>query len=471
MGSTFAGIEIARRALNTNQGALNVVGHNLANVNTPGYSRQTPIIVAAEPYSYDSAVWHTNPGQVGTGVDLKAVVRARDEFVEQRLLLSDGERGELQHMRDILENIQSSYGEPSTTGLSGLLTAFFNAFQELSRDPESTAVRTLVREKGNLLAAQFRAVSGALIQTRLDAQQQVATIVKEANSVAKQVAELNARIAQSVVIGENPNDLQDSRDALIRRLGELVGAEVKPELDGNGRETGAVNVFVGGHSLVLRDITNALPTDFTTLQGEPYLTDGSQDIPLRGGAAAGEIRGINLIDGYRNDLNTLASSLITAVNQFHQAGYGLDGLNNRVFFTGSDAGDIAVNPAIVADLNVIAAASPPPAGGNLAPGNGDNARAIANIIQQRLLNNQTLSEYYASGLAKIGSDTRAIDSRMNHLEQMRQQLQSLRNAVSGVSIDEELTLMLQYQRSYQAAARMLTVMDEVLDRIINSLVR
>ncbi|HXG23490.1 MAG TPA: flagellar basal body rod C-terminal domain-containing protein, partial [Chthonomonadales bacterium] len=210
---------------------------------------------------------------------------------------------------------------------------------------------------------------------------------------------------------------------------------------------------------------------FITIQGEQYLTDGSQDIPLRGGAAAGEIRGVNLLEGYRNDLDTLASSLITAVNQLHQAGYGLDGVNNRAFFTGTGAGDIAIHPAIVADLNVIAAASPPPAGGNLASGNGDNARAIADIIQQRLLNNQTLSEYYASGLAKIGSDTRAIDTRMNHLEQMRQQLQSLRNAVSGISIDEELTLMLQYQRSYQAAARMLTVMDEVLERVINSLVR
>jgi len=471
MGSTFAGIEIARRALNATQGALNVVGHNLANVNTPGYSRQTPVIVAAEPFAYDSAIWRASPGQIGTGVDLKAIVRVRNAFVEQRLLLSDGERGELQHMRDILANIQSSYGEPSITGLSGLLTAFFNAFQELSRDPESTAVRTLVREKGSLLAAQFRAVSDSLVQTRLDAQRQLITVVEEANSVAGQVAELNAKIAQSVAAGENPNDLQDSRDALIRRLGELVGAEIKPELDGNGRQTGAVNVFVGGYSLVLGDRAQALPTDFAILQGEPYLTDGRENIPLRGGAAAGEIRGISLIEGYRNDLNTLAASLISSVNQLHRAGYGLDGVNNRAFFAGSNAGDIAVHPAILADLSAIAAASPPPAGGNLASGNSDNARAIADIVRQRLLQNQTLGEYYASSLARIGSDARAVEERSAHLDQVVQQLQALRNSTSGVSIDEELTLMLQYQRSYQAAARMLTVMDEMLDRVINSLVR
>lgn len=471
MPSTFAGIELASRALRVNQRAIDVIGHNVANVNTPGYTRQTYDLAATDPYTVPSFVRPSGPLQIGTGVDLTSIRRVRDGFIEQQLQLAAGEQGELNQLRDLLGRVESLYNEPGEDGLNSALTAFFNAFQELSRNPESGGIRATVRQEGRNLARQFARLTGALAQLQEEIAGRVQNTVTQANNLGRQIAALNRAIRSSLAVGDNPNDLQDRRDTLVRQLSELVGGQVVAETDASGRATGALNISVGTFALVLGTSSFSLPSQITTLAGTPHLTDGQNSTPVTRGAVAGLMRVSALIDGYRADLDAIASTLIARVNQQHQSGYGLDNSTGRAFFAGTDAASIAVDAAMEADLNAIAAATPPAAGDPVAPGNGDNARAIAGIARERLFGSFTLGDFYGSSVARIGADAQTYQERAANQETATQQLQNLRESLSGVSLDEELTQMLQHQRSYQAAARLLTTMDDILGTLIETVGR
>jgi flagellar hook-associated protein 1 len=469
--STFSGIEIASRALRVNQQVVDVIGHNVANVNTPGYSRQTAHITETDPYTNPTLYQPGTNGQFGTGVELTAVTRARDEFVAARQQSGMGDQGRLNQLRDYLSRIQDAYAEPAGGGLSSMITDYFNSFQEVARNPENSAARILLRQRGQTLTQQIRNLHGALGKVDQDVQAQVAATVRDANDLARQVAGLNDQIRTISLGGGHANDLMDKRDQLVQKLGTLVGAKEIAELDASGQPTGAVNVVVNGYSLVAGDTAYPLPTTFTTLGGVPQLTNGTDLIPVTGGEVAGLIEATTFAARYRADLNTLASTLIGAVNTQHAAGYGLDGGTGRNFFSGTDASDIGIDPAILADPKAIAAASAPLPGQPVAPGNGENARAMAAIASQALFNGDTIGTYYGTHVSQIGSDVKSAETAAANQQQVNQQLETLRSSVSGVSLDEEMTHMLQFQRSYQAAARMLSTFDSLLETIINDLGR
>ena len=468
MPGTFAGYEIASRALGVSQTVMDVIGHNVANINTPGYSRQIAHVTASDPYSVPDTSKVT-PGQFGTGVVVSDINHIRDAFVDQRLLSLNGESGTSNQLRDILDRVQAAYGEPGTTGVSSVLTAFFNRFQDLSRNPENTAIRVVVKEQGQLLANRLHEVYSGLTQLSADLTGQVQSRVNEANDLGKQVANLNSQIAVSVAAGDHPNDLLDKRDEIIRRLGTLVGAITTPVLTLGGKATGAVNVLVNGHPLVQDRFFAGLPTAFTSLNGVPQLTDGVNQIPVTGGEVSGLVRGFNLIATYQSDLNSVASTLISAVNAQHAAGYGLNGSTGKVFFSGSNASNIAVDAAIQSDVNNIAAASPPISGSNPDPGNGDNALAIANLANAQLIGVSTIGDFYGAKVAQIGQDAQSFGQQSANLDQVGQQLRNLQSSTEGVSLDEELAHMMQYQRTYQAASRLLTTQDTMIGQLLTAL--
>jgi flagellar hook-associated protein 1 FlgK len=469
MPGTFGGIEIASRALRVNQQVIEVTGHNLANVNTPGYTRQTANIVATDPYMVPGPEGSVGPLQVGTGVEVASITRVRDEFIERQLQSGSAEQGQLNTLRDLIQRAQGAYNEPGTGGLSSLLTAFFNSFQQLSQNAESGTLRETVRQQAETLSRQFNQVSTSLSSMEDDIAQRAQRAVEEVNGLAQQVAALNLDIKKQIALGNRPNDLLDKRDALIQQLGELVGATTTAETDASGRQTGAVNVAVNGFVLVDSDHAGKLPSDFKFLNGIPQLTDGSSDIPVTGGELGGLLRASSLIAGYRSDLNTVASTLIIRVNAQHEAGYGLDGSTGNPFFAGTDASNIAVSQGVENSLDAIAAATPPVSGSTVAPGNGDNALAIANIGSARLSGSNTLGQFYAAKVAQVGADAQAFGQQADNQEQVMQQLNNLRSQTSGVSVDEEMTRMIQYQRSYQAAARLLTTMDSMLETLLNAI--
>ena len=470
MSSTFYGLEIGRRALATNQLALDVVGQNVSNVNTPGYSRQTVNIETTDPFTPPD-LQHGNPGQLGTGVTVGSVTRMRDAFVDQQLRGANSNQGSLNNLRDVLGQVENAFNEPSDNGLGQLMTNFFNSFSDLASDPSSGAIRSTVQNRGQALVSAFHSVSTALSQITPDIQSNVTTQVNSANDIAKQIASLNKSIRSAIASNDHPNDLQDKRDNLLNQLSQITDVQVVAVRDPQTNlVTGEVNVNVGGFALVQGDTANALPTQLTTSNGTLGLqTPDKVTIPLHSGQLYGLAKATTLVAGYKSDLDTLASKLITTVNTQHQAGVGLDGQGARDFFSGSNATDISLSSAVTSNLNAIAAASKPVAPGTFASGNGDNARALAAISATQVINGFSLNGYYNANVAQVGSDSQTFQTEANTQQSVVTQLQNHQQSVSGVNMDEELTHMLQFQRSYQAAARIVNVMDDTLDRIINGL--
>lgn len=465
--STFTGLEIASRALKTNQAVLDVVGHNIANVNTPGYTRQAAQLVAMPPDTAADNGSANFAAQLGMGVDLASVSRIRDEFIEMRLQNSQGDQSKYNSLRDALQRVQDTFNELSSDSISSQITATFNAFQEVARTPEGDAARSLLRTQGETVAARFRQVFNGLTNLDSDLKGRGVTLLKQADDLARQVADLNDQIHIATIVGGHPNDLQDQRDNVIKQLANLVGAEAVPEHDNSGNPTGNVTVMVNGFTLVQGTKTNSLPTTFSMQAGVPQLTDGTISIPIKRGEVSGLIQASDRIATYKTDLNTVASTFISAVNAQHQAGYGLDGQTGRNFFSGTDASDIGVDATIESSLDAIAASSPPPSGGTVAPSNGDNARAIADIGKLRLFGTQTIVDFHAAKMTQMGADAQSAASQAANQEKVVQQLQNMRDSTSGVNLDEELTHMLQYQRSYQAAAKLVTTFDSLIDSVIN----
>ncbi len=469
MPSTFYGMEIGRRALNASQMALNVVSHNMSNVNTPGYSRQTISLSASDPFTYPGG-GSEQLGQLGTGVNIDSINRVRDQFLDQRIYGANSTQGALAHLTDILGRVEQVYFEPGVTGIGQLMTDFFNSFADLSANPESGAIRATVRNKAQALVSAFRQADTTLGQIALEVQSKVTDKAKDVTGIAVQIASLNKQIRTSVAMGEHPNDLQDQRDALINRLSSIVDVQTYPVKDSTtGRENGELNVLVNGFALVQNDIASTLPSKITTQGGIGLVTENGDTIPLRGGEIYGLIQARTHVEGYIEDMNTLASNLITAVNGLHTTGYGLDGATGRSFFAGTGTADIALDVTVQNDLNAIAAASPLLAGTPFAPGNGDNARALSRLSNAGLVGNLSLNEFYGSNVAQVGADQRGYNLQAENQGKVLESLRSQQATVSGVSLDEELTSMLQYQRTYQAAARVITFMDEALDRVINGM--
>jgi flagellar hook-associated protein 1 len=470
MPSTFFGMEIGRRALSASQLAIQVTGNNTANVNTPGYSRQVVQFSQTDPYT-ESTIAPMRPGQLGTGVTIAAITRVRDEFMDRRIYGANSAQYALNTMRDVVARVEQAYGEPSTAGIGQLMTNFFNSFSDLSANPESGALRSTVRNRAQTLVSNIRAVDATLEAITPDIQAQVETQVKEINDLSSQIALMNKQIRGSVALGDNPNDLLDARGALMDKLSQLVDVQIINTVNpNNGKGTGEVQINVGGYLLVQGDATQKLPTTITTLNNTLGLkTANGDEIPLRGGSLFGLVKATTLVSGYRSDLNTLVSGVITSVNNQHRVGYGLDGVTARDFFSGTSAADIAVSTTVQTDLNAIAAATPPTPPSPFAPGNGDNARALAGISHAPTIGTFTLNGYYNDRIATIGTDLRAFKLDAENQEKVLNQLQNLQSSASGVSLDEEMTNMLQYQRVYQAAARVLNIMDDTLNRIVNGL--
>jgi flagellar hook-associated protein 1 FlgK len=470
MPSTFFGIEIGSRALASDQIALDTVSQNISNVSTPGYSRQVVQLQETAPYILPASTAN-NPGELGTGVTVASINRVVNEFLNQQVWSATGSQSALSSLNTVLQSVQQAYNEPSTSGVGSLMTAFFNSFSNLSTDPSNTALRSTVVESAQSLVTEIQSVNTALSQINPQTQTQISADVQTINRLGSQIAGLSNQIVQAVAEGSQPNDLLDQRDQLLTQLSGLVNIQVTNTTNPQtGALSGAMQVSVGGYTLVQGDTFNALPSTVTTSGNTLGLvTSNNQTIPINSGELYGLIQSTTLVNGYQANLNTLVSNLITAVNTQHEAGYNLNGQTGQPFFTGTNAANIAVSPTIVNDPNAIAAAAASGLSGTYAAGNGDNASAIAALTTTPVINGSSLDDYYNAGISQIGADAQSYSNQSTTQGNILNQLQNQQSSVSGVSLDEELTNMLQYQRSYQAAARVINVMDNVLDTIINGL--
>jgi flagellar hook-associated protein 1 FlgK len=451
---TFFGLELASRALQSMQLAMNTTGHNLANINTPGYSRQRVNLATTDPWVLQGI----KTLFVGSGVRVDSIQRIRDIFLDGRIAATSSEYQRLNTLYQRLTQVEDTFGEPTDAGLSRQITAFFNAFQELSTNPENVGIRASVYQQAEGIARSFRQLASRLDEIFAEMNERVRATSNEINFIARSIADLNAKIRHNKALGTMPGDLLDARSNLIEKLSEYVGARTTEMSDGT------VRISLGDFVLVEAEHANVLPDGVDYVNKR--LTDGANvQAHVTGGSLRGLMDAMEYIRTYRARLDTLAGELVNRVNAIHETGYGLDGNSGYRLLEGTDALTIRVSDD-VADINHIAA------GNTDAPGDGNKALEIARLRQTPLagLDNKTIPDYYNALVAELGEHTRSASIGQDNQKIILQNLQAEREAVSGVNMDEEMANLLRYQRSYQAAAHLVNVMDAAIADMLAALV-
>ncbi|HHU83238.1 MAG TPA: flagellar hook-associated protein FlgK [Firmicutes bacterium] len=466
MRSTFGGLEVGLRALRAQQLALEITGHNIANADTPGYSRQVANLTATRPYTIPSFQRPATAGQIGTGVEVAEILRMRDEFVDVQIRKESTNQGQWKARQSNLEQLEVILNEPSDEGIAAHLNKFWKNLQELSFRPEDMAIRSVIQQTGIVFTDMLRHTYSQLQTLQRDIDGQVKIIGGRINSLAQQIAALNDEIGKVTAVGDNPNDLLDKRELLVQELAGLTNISV--QTDHLQRYT----ITISGSLLVSGDHSNSL--DFVANPEREGLVDvvwaeTGHRVDLRGGELKGllEMRDEEVAFNM-NALNEFAATLIEEFNQVHAAGYGLNGSHNLAFFSGTGAYDIGITIEIMNDLNNIAA-SIDVGGGAGAPGNGDNAIRLAKVLNNDFLMNNgtaTLTDYYETLIVRLGINAEKANTMLENKNALIHHLQNRQESVAGVSLDEEMVNLIKFQNSYSAASRMITAVDEMLQILI-----
>lgn len=455
--STFHGLNTALRGLLTQQRSLDTVTHNVANAGTEGYTRQEAVHAATDSLAHLSVFGMIMPGQLGTGVEVETYRRIRDRFNDNALRGQFGKQADASVRHDVLGRIELTLPEPSDQGLQSLMSGFWSAWQDVSTNPSNSGARTALVQRSQSMAAAFNTASADLAEQLADVNTQADSAVGEINAIATQIAALNDSIAKLIAVGQEPNDLRDTRDKLIDDLSRLGNTAVT--YSGNEMAT----VTVGG--LVVVDPSGATArtrAEFDTQFGS-------------GALSAGKLRG--LIDGFVNaipnmtaKLDALAIALHDAINTQHAAGFDLAGVGGGRFFTAAaitSASQLAVDPALIANANLIAASAS--AAG--APGDSGNALAIiglrANPAPAGSTLGTTFDDYYTAMISALGTEAQGAERDQDTFDGVVLSLENRRSEVSGVSLDEEMANMVRFQHAFSAAGRMLSAMDEMLDVVVH----
>jgi flagellar hook-associated protein 1 FlgK len=471
MSGSFLGIHIASSALRAHQSALDVINHNVANANTPGYRRQSAQLVAGVPFPTPNLHSGWGPGQFGLGVQVGQIKRFSTDFFDGRYRRELADSARFDAQRQVLAQVEAVLGEKGSEALTNKIDSFFNGWQALSTDPSNTALRSDLRESAAALTAAFNSRALGLRATRADQDLALQQRVDEVNTTAGQLARLNAEIALVVGRDQQPNDLLDQRDRLADRLAELAGAEVSRQDD----ET--VMVSIGGHALVVGTSTFRLATAPDPANDNLLRITWQTPSPSAFSTNRGELAGIldardRIIKGQLDGLNQLAQSLISRVNTQHAAGFRLNSATpGGAFFdptvdpSGNYALSIRLSADIVADVANIAAA-----GSANSPGDGNNAIALNDLRRALTMGagTSTFTGFYTQQTGQLALETRSAEARYADRKAVALALDEQREAVGGVNLDEEAANLLQTQKAYQAAARLMTAVDEMLDRLINN---
>lgn len=512
MRSTFHGLEVSKRGLYAQQSALDTTSHNIANANTDGYTRQRANMEATRGIPAPGMNNTTAPGLLGTGVEVSDLQRIRESYLDMQLRTESKHLGYWEARSSGLEKLEVIMNEPSDTGLQKVMDELWKSWQDLAKEPESMSARAVVSQRAIAVAETFQTIMTSLNELQSDLDNVVRVNVIDINSMAQQVANLNKQIADVVPHGYQPNDLYDKRDVLLDKLSKM--AEIKV----TEAENGMVNVTIEGKELVtgrnsVQMTTVANPvTGFNdiTLGGAEFKPAGpgtlSGNIKVRGEATVETVNNqvkvtkSGHIADLMNRLNLLATSLTKAVNDIHKTGLTMNDIEAQkanpaaqrealLFFVDADdatkdptdASKVRLNPKIIASLNSIAAGQDIGTEGNTPgtsyEGDGRNARDIASIkfrvftANDGLGETTTLDDFYRYSIAKLGVDSQEAQRMESNSEILVGQVENQRQSVSGVSLDEEMSNMIKFQHAYSAAARVMTSMDEILDKVINGMGR
>ncbi|MDF2958971.1 MAG: flgK [Paenibacillus sp.] len=522
MRSTFSGIEISKRALFTQQEALTTTGHNVANANTRGYSRQVVNMVASKPAEAIGLQRSTVPGQMGQGVEFTSITRVRESFLDSQYYNESKTSGEWNVRQDTLDKLEAIINEPSDTGVRQVVQNFWNAWQELSKAPDNLTARAVVKESAIAMADAFNHTSTQLSNLTSDLTDNINVKTTFINSTSQQIAALNNEIYRIEGLGNNANDLRDQRNVLLDDLSKTINISVVEDANG-------YRVSMGGQVLV--DGFNVSST----------VTAESLEGSFGGDLSSGEVYGMiysrdRLVASYRNELDTMVRTMVEGdvkvtlpvgavvpegtvignktytgsveartlkdtdarevtvkgFNGLHKLGYVL---NNGKFAMGADffvsdgagfsAATIKVNPTIENNVSNIAASlrtyvDPADNVEKVVRGNNDMSLLLMGLRDKPfnfdptgsgavVLKDGTVDEFFRAVVGQLGVQGQEAQRQATNQQVLVEQVEARRQSVSGVSMDEEMANMIKFQHAYNAAARAMTSYDEILDKVINSM--
>ncbi|MCA0991129.1 flagellar hook-associated protein FlgK [Pseudalkalibacillus hwajinpoensis] len=422
MTSTFHGLEVGKRSLYTQQTALTTTGNNISNANTPGYSRQRVDMHATSsiPYPYQTG---SSSSQLGTGVSVESIERVRSEYLDSQYRERNGQLGADSTKLETLQQIEEMTREPGN-GLSASLDRFFSAWEDLASNPDSLAARAVLVERSDELLSQGKTLNDGLASLSESLNDQMTAVNNQINAISSQIDSLNKEIA----LKPEANELKDRRDLLMDEMSGL-NAQNTGKLEGLKQSLSEVNNFQSD----LNEVFNQL------------------------------INGSGM-----NNVMTSGFSLIKDANGTMQQG--------KAMFDTSGTGatfleKVSVNQEVKANPATIAASST-----NLAVSNGDIATKISDLKNETLSFDvagsnvkaeASVSDFYGMLISKIGAKSQATERSVESHQAVLKSIDQNRMSVSGVSLDEEMSNLIQFQHAYNAAARYVSTTDELLDVIIN----
>lgn len=425
MSGLLSTLNTAKSGMNVSQVAIQTTSHNISNINTPGYSRQRVNQSASSPYSMPGKNSNFGAGQIGTGAQIDDVTRIRNSFYDYQYRSESHQYGNTSVKYEYFKNIEGIFNEPSDTAISSSLNSFFNSWSELSKDPQSSGVKSVVIENGKYLSNSINSAFKRLESLEEGLDKQSEYIMGEVNSMLSQLDKLEKNIKIIQGSGKSPNDFLDQRDQLLDNLSfklnindKDVKATLKKAYDANGKVT-------------LDDLTKS------------------------GVKISGELEGTlsmkQEINKYKDGLKQLANTITSNVNK--AAG--------QEIFKAKDGELISINPEMLQEpekINVTA----------------DIALKVYELKSEKVNINgkdMTINTFYNSMIQNLGQSSAAVIRDESNQSKLLENIDSSRSSVSGVSLDEEMISLVQLQHTYSANAKVMSTIDSLLDVVVNGLVR
>ncbi len=468
MGAEFAGLNIALSSLYAQRRGLEVTGQNIANSNTEGYSRQR-VTLNSVGGSVIPAVF-SSPTGVGEGVRYSATERMRDSFLEMRSLTEHGALSQALTSQQVFARVEQAFGEPGSTGLQAQLGDYWNAWDDVANHPEDIASRAQLIQRAQTLVTGFQQAGAALATQWTATREQLSAVVEDINSTATSVAALNEAILAASRAGLSPNDLMDQRDLLVQKLADRTGVTTRLGDDG------VVDVYLGGTALVRGSHAEALKVagagtfDQVTVPaagpGSTVSIQWAKDgypVSAVSGQTGGMLKALNdTLPSYRDGLNKIVVQLATDVNAVHTAGFDMNGAQGVDFFTfdPTQPPSTATLRLNVTDPSLIAASGVGDPSTPTPNHDGSNAIKLAELA------GKGADLAYRKLIVSLGVESQSAQRRAEIQTSITARVDASRDADSGVNLDEEMTNMVAYQQAYNAAARFLTTVDEMLDTLI-----
>ncbi len=443
--------DISRRSLSVYQQAMNVTSHNVANASNPDYTRQRVVLSTDQQGINQGVEW-------GLGVKIDQVERVRNEYLDNEIRLNNYKYSANDKKSALLNQVEQVFNEPSELGISTMMNSFFNSWSELSVTPNSPQLRENVVYNAKRLSESIKGVNDNLNTLKSDILSEMNSKVEMLNTYIKEVNEINVQISSQGANSNLTNDMLDKRDAILEDISTLANINVTTDPEN------AAILSVGG--VYAADAGGYVQFEVKEVGGKLSLVtqNGESNVTLVGGelAALAETYSTH-IPSYMESLDNVTTTLAEKVNEIHRSGYTMDdppdaGMD---FFTGYSGGELIINQAILDDSNKIAISS------DGSSGNGDMALEIAALADAKILNNATLNENYSMMISRMGNEKSQSDLIAESTQLIKTNLENQRSSVSGVSIDEEMTNIIKYQRSYDASARLIKVADQMMQTILS----